>query len=100
MQSTFWLNDPTILFNKDKIGEIWPKKGMSSDDKLNAVTRLVIVLTILGYLITSNMRVGITGIVTIVAIIVLRKVKGGSSDPPLRNISEGFANLAAEQSLA
>lgn len=93
MQSTFWLNDPTILFNKDKIGEIWPTRGMSSDDKLNAVTRLVIILTILGYLVTNNMRVGITGIVTIVAIIVLRTVKGGNADPPHKNISEGFANL-------
>lgn len=94
MQSTFWLNDPTILFNKDKIGEIWPTKGMSSDDKLNAITRLVIILTILGYLVTNNMRVGITGIVTIVAIIVLRTVKGGNSDSPLKNVSEGFANLS------
>ena len=93
MQSTFWLNDPTILFNKDKIGQIWPTKGMSSDEKLNAVTRLVIILTILGYLITSNIRVGITGIVTIVAIIVLRSVKAGSSDKQSKDISEGFANL-------
>ena len=93
MQSTFWLNDPTILFNKDKIGQIWPTKGMSSDEKLNAVTRLVIILTILGYLVTSNIRVGITGIVTIIAIIVLRTVKAGSSDKQSKEVSEGFANL-------
>tara|TARA_B100000902_G_scaffold340290_1_gene343020 strand:+ start:2911 stop:3594 length:684 start_codon:yes stop_codon:yes gene_type:complete len=93
MQSTFWLNDPTILFNKDKIGQIWPTKGMSSDEKLNAVTRLVIILTILGYLITSNIRVGITGFVTIIAIIVLRTVKASSSDKQSNEVSEGFANL-------
>ena len=28
-------------------------------------------------------------VVTIVAIIVLRTVKGGNSDPPLKNVSEG-----------
>ncbi|MAV56607.1 MAG: hypothetical protein CMI79_03645 [Candidatus Pelagibacter sp.] len=97
MQSTFWLNDPTILFNKDKIGEIWPTQRMSSDDKLNAVTRLVIILTILGYLVTNNMRVGITGIVTIIAIIILRTVKGGNVGTPHKNISEGFANLTSKE---
>ena len=24
MQDTFWLNDPTILFNKDSVGQVWP----------------------------------------------------------------------------
>ena len=47
MQSPFWLNDPTILFNRNKIGELWPTPNMSSNDKLNAVSRLVIILSIL-----------------------------------------------------
>ncbi len=47
MQSPFWLKDPTILFNRDKIGELWPTTDMSPNDKLNAVTRLVIILSIL-----------------------------------------------------
>lgn len=97
MQSTFWLNDPTILFNKDKIGEIWPTKGMSSDEKLNAVTRLVIVLTILGYLVTSNMRVAITGIVTLVAIVILRTLKKNDSSNVLKNVEEGFTNLSPSE---
>ena len=44
---------------------------MSSNEKLNAITRLVIILTVLGYLITQKYKIVITGIVTIVAIVIL-----------------------------
>lgn len=48
---------------------------MTKDEKLNAITRLVIALTVLGYLLTRTNRILITGVVTILAIIVLRKAQ-------------------------
>ena len=50
--NNFWLNDPSILFKKDQINYLWPKENMSKNDKLNAITRLVILLSILGFLVT------------------------------------------------
>ena len=75
MNSTFWMNDPTILFQKDNISQIWPTKGMSTDQKLNAITRLVIILTILGFLVTKTIKILVTGIVTLVAIVILYKAE-------------------------
>ena len=49
----FWMEDPAILMNKDYIREIWPQNAMEPPAKLNAITRFVILATILGYLITS-----------------------------------------------
>ena len=42
---TFWLNDPTILLNKHYLLEIWPDSELSMERKLNAITRLIILLT-------------------------------------------------------
>ena len=46
MTTPFWTNDPTILLNKDNITEVWPLTSMDYEQKLNAISRLVIVLTI------------------------------------------------------
>ena len=45
-----WLNDPSVLFKKGQINQLWPKEKMSQNEKINAITRLVIILTILGFL--------------------------------------------------
>lgn len=71
----FWVSDPAILFRKGKVTQIWPRPSMSSDEKLNAITRLVLILTILGYLVTRTARIIITGIVTVIAIVILRKAQ-------------------------
>ena len=86
MTTTFWLQNPNILFRSDEISHIWPSADMSFEAKLNAITRLVIVLTILGYLITKNSKIMLSGLVTLGAIILLYKLK--SAKKP----KEGFSN--------
>ena len=49
MTNTFWLNNPAILFDSDHITEIWPSSNLDYISKLNAVTRLIILLTIIGF---------------------------------------------------
>ena len=73
MSTTFWLNDPTVLIKQQYISQIWPKKGMNTNDKLNAITRLVIILTVLGYLITNTPKIIVTGIVTLACIAILQQ---------------------------
>lgn len=71
IQNTFWINNPTILFHKSNISQLWPDKSFSSDEKLNAITRLVILLTLLGYLVTRRLTVVFTGVITLGVIILL-----------------------------
>ena len=94
MSSTpFWFNDPSILFNKDIITKIYPEKMMSSNEKLNAITRMVILLTILGYLITEKYKIVITGLVTLASIVFLhyiqRNKEATNGDV---NVKEAFTN--------
>lgn len=78
MTIQFWSNEPTILFNKEYIFELWPTSEMCYEQKLNAITRLVILLTILGYILTMSLRVlgvGVFTLLIIFALFTMRKQK-------------------------
>jgi len=92
----FWLKDPGVLFRKGNVTRVWPAPGMSKDEKLNAITRLVLVLTFLGYLLTRTARIVITGVVTISAIVVLRQAQRWKDlqDTADRSRREGFTSPA------
>ena len=97
MHSTFWINDPSILFRESSIAEIWPNKDMNIDEKFNSITRLIIALTILGYLFNSNYKVIVAGVMTIISIVILNYTKysirqrGGTA-----LTKEGFSTLSKE----
>jgi hypothetical protein len=86
-----WFDDPTILFNKDYIFELWPTMDMCYEQKINAITRLVILITILGYILTTSQRIVAVGVLTLVVIYVLFK----SRKQKLTNdmINEGFTTV-------
>ena len=75
MTPQFWTNDPTVLFNKEYILEFWPTTNMSYEQKINAITRLVILITILGYVATFSQRIIVVGILTLFAIFILNKIR-------------------------
>lgn len=71
MTIQFWSNDPNILFNKEYILELWPTQGMCYEQKLNSVSRLIILLTILGYILTLSKRIIAVGILTLLMVFIL-----------------------------
>ena len=71
MSIPFWYDDPSILFNKDHIFELWPKPIMNYNQKLNAITRLIIIVTIAGFIITMSCRLLFVGGITIFVIFIL-----------------------------
>jgi len=85
MTTPFWFNDPIILFNKESILEIWPTQQMSFEAKLNAISRIVIFMSLLGFIFTRNLKLIIIGIVTLAIIFTLYKLRKQSI------IKEGFS---------
>jgi hypothetical protein len=85
MTTPFWFNDPIILFNKESILEIWPTQQMSFEAKLNAISRIVIFMSLLGFIFTRNFKLIIIGIVTLAIIFTLYKLRKQSI------IKEGFS---------
>jgi len=89
MSTPFWTNDPSILFNNDQLLELWPTTNMCYEQKLNAITRLIIVITILGYIFSMSGRILLAGILTIAIIIALFKMRKPKLTKDM--MREGFA---------
>jgi hypothetical protein len=92
MTTPFWLYNPNILFKTDELSNIWPTPDMCFNAKLNAISRLVIILTLIGYLATKNIKIVLSGIATLGTIILLHflKEKRISKKEGFRNITKVF----------
>jgi len=85
-----WSNDPTILFNKDYIFELWPNTNMCYERKINAVTRLIIIISVLGFILTKSTKLLIVGIVTLALIFALYKMRKPKVTKDMLESNEGF----------
>jgi hypothetical protein len=74
---SFWVNEPTILFNKKYITQIWPYSYLTYDEKLNAITRFVILITLLGYVLLNRFIIVVLGLIVVGIIVLLYKKKEG-----------------------
>jgi len=77
--TSFWTTNPSVLLDKTRIFEMWPTKKMQYAQSLNAISRLVILLTIVGFLFTSSPRILAVGIITLGVIVVLYTIKTSSN---------------------
>ena len=96
MSILFWINQPTILLKKNYLFDIVPNKNMEFNEKLNSITRLIIILTIIGYTITKNEMLLLLGIISIILIIVLFYYKTTKSVNSLIK-RENFQNLTEKE---
>ena len=71
----FWLNEPSILLDRNNVFNIWPSNTMSKNEKLNAISRMIILLTTLGFLITKQFKIIITGIITLAVIVLIQSIQ-------------------------
>lgn len=84
--SLFWINNPYILVDKNKFMDIWPTEKMNRNEKLNAISRLIILLTIIGIILTKNINIIISSIVALFVLIILHLLF--KKDDYINNIKE------------
>lgn len=89
MTTPFWSNEPTILFNSDNILQVWPQPSMSFEAKLNAISRFVIVLSILGFVFTMRPHFLVIGAITLAIILSLYKYR---KQTIVKGLTENFSN--------
>jgi len=88
-----WFTNPSILLKKEYIKKIWPTKNMSRDEKINAISRLVIILSVLGFLVTQNYNFFLTGFITLGVIAILFYTRSADPmDTDQKSRKEGFTN--------
>lgn len=85
----FWTQNPNIIFDKDFLLEFFPTSDMTFNQKLNAVTRSLIILTILGLLVTKNqiqlVFIGFICILGVIAMFQYYKKDEGFNSPQFPN---------------
>ena len=102
MTIPFWTNDPGILINKNYILDLWPSNNMSETQKMNAISRLIILLTCLGFIFSYSAKLLVTGVITLGIIIFLQynqKNKNKNKKLVKNIVKEGFTNPALYKEL-
>lgn len=70
-QNIFWLNKPEILLNNAYIFDIVPSNTNDIYENLNAITRFVIIVTIISYILTNNEKLITYFIMSIICILLI-----------------------------
>lgn len=94
MTIPFWTNNPAILFNKEYLFELWPTPQMCYEQKLNAISRFIILLTVLGYILTMSKRILAVGAITLLVIFVLYSTRKEQQ----KTTKEGFDQVMVSPS--
>lgn len=94
----FWSDNPNIFFQSQYIMEFFPIESMTYNQKLNAISRTVIFLTLISFLYTRSFRIVVIGAITLFAIYLLHYYhnKEAQKTTGLKNKIEGFDNPALE----
>ena len=87
--TNFWINDPFILFRREKIFQLWPTSNMNKEEKINAITRLIILFTLFGTIVFKDLKIFVTGIATIGILILTYYILNNKSS---ESSKEGFSN--------
>lgn len=94
----FWLSNPNVLLDSRYIQEIFPQSNMTFERKLNAITRIVMLLTLIGiFALKQRDMILTTCVVTLGMIVLLYKMRG-----KVRVKGEGmesFKNLGEERKM-
>lgn len=97
----FWTQNPNILLQKEYIMEFFPVESMTYEQKLNAITRTVVILTIVGFAITRSVRLLLISAITIGAIYLIfyyheLENKKITEKKKIDTIKEGFESPALD----
>jgi len=93
----FWSENPNILLDQRYIFEYFPVEPMSYNQKLNTITRITITLTLIGFILSQNIRIIIIGLITIGTIFLIHYYHTIEDDKLKFKKTEGFlSNVASD----
>ncbi len=90
----FWGDNPNVILQTDFIFEFFPVEGMTLEQKLNAISRGVIVLCIIGSIMSQSIRVLIVSILTLISIYMYHLNVQRENEKKKNIIEEKFENQA------
>ena len=69
MSSTFWISQPNILIDLKQ--PLLPNPNLNCETNINAITKIVILVSLLGMVLTESLNYAISGILTILLLIFI-----------------------------
>ena len=69
----FWIDNPKVLFQSKYIQEIWIDSAMNTNQKMNALTRLTILLSLLGFICFNRSIFIVIGLILMAGIVIFHK---------------------------
>jgi hypothetical protein len=95
----FWSDNPNVIFQSEYIMEFFPIESMTYNQKLNAISRTILFLTIIHFLFSRNFRILLIGAITLVAIYLLHyyhNIELNKTNTIKDKTEENFENPALE----
>jgi hypothetical protein len=82
----FWSDNPNILLNNEFLFEFFPVENMAFEQKLNAISRTIVLLSLMTFFYTKSFRILFIGAISLFFIFMLHK----SMKPATKQEPEGF----------
>lgn len=100
----FWTQNPNIILDKEHMLEFFPTSDMSLNQKLNAITRSLIILTIIGLFISKNqIQLVFIGFISILGVIAMfqyyKRDEGFGLSPDGANLPDPALDYLAQNQL-
>lgn len=94
MTEVIWLKNPLILFQSEDIFKIIPNNLMSIEEKINSVTRLIIYITVIAYLLSNSLNIIFGGLIACAGLMLYYNlIHSNKNKSNIKNvIKEGFTN--------
>lgn len=93
----FWMNDPNVIFDKDHFFEFFPTEEMTFNQKMNAITRLTIIVSFILFAFTKNIWVLITMILTVISIVLYHHHKCPKKTENYENPAQVYLKQSGKQ---
>ena len=86
----FWSENPNVLLDPKHALEFFPTETMSFNQKLNALTRIVLILTLVSYIFTQKPRILIVSLISLLCIFLLHYSTGQKNSEGFQEGDSGF----------
>jgi len=74
---SFWIDDPTVLLNSKYISHLWPDDQHGLNENLNSISRFIILVTIVGYIVLKHTIILVLGLSILGVIVYYKSYKEG-----------------------
>jgi len=89
----FWVYNPNVLLDSRYINEFFPIETMTYEQKLNAISRTVIFVTLFVFVFTRSTRLVIISIITLFAIYMLYHYNEKETEKKSKETFENQSNI-------